>query len=608
MVEGSRLNMQDNIQSLVRKLQNNFINGKTTLGKYVNWSLHENIEKIDAYSNSKHISGDTDSLGRDKPFFNITTAAVNIWYKATDIDRKDIKLKPEKAGDTLAVFLLNVHLQEYMKRENVGMFLNQWGRALAKYGSAVVKFVEKGGRLHMNVVPFNRLIIDSVDFYSNPVIEKLYYTPAQLRGNKLFDQEAVENLIKTLTTRKTADRQMQDVLSDYIELYEVHGELPLSYLTGNEKDENEYVQQMHMISFVGDGKGNYDDFTLFKGREKKNPYMITHLIEEDGRVMGIGAVEHLFEAQWMVNHNIKAIKDQLDLASKLIFQTSDGAFVGQNVLESIESGDIMIHSVNQPLTQLANNSHDITSLQNYAQQWKTLAQEITSTPDAISGNTMPSGTAYRQVAILNNEVHSFFDIMLESKALYLEEMIRDYIIPHLKTKLNSSKEIASTLESHDIRKIDSVFVKAEVARIINERAKEKLLKGEIVEPVDEQALAAQVQGTLDEQGNQRFFKPSDISDMTWAEVFKDIEYTATVEITNEGSNKAERLATLSETLQTVARAPQVLQTPEGRLIFGKILEESAVISPMEYSQISAQSQQQNLQQPPQQQAMTIGGN
>ena len=580
--------MQDNIQALVRKLQDNFINGNTVLGKYVNWSLHENIEKIDAYANSKHISGETDALGREKPFFNITTAAVNIWYKATDIDRKDIKLKAEKASDTLATFLLNIHLQEYMKKENVGTFLNNWGRTLCKYGSAVTKFVEKGGDLHMNVVPWNRLIVDAVDFYNNPVIEKLYYTPGQLRNNTSYDQSVVDGLLDALTTRKTQDNQQKDNLSDYIELYEVHGMLPLSYITGKEKDDNEYVQQMHVISYVGNGKGGYDDFTLIKGREKKNPYVISHLIEEDGRVMAIGAIEHLFEAQWMVNHSVKSIKDQLDLASKLIFQTSDTSFVGQNVLQAIETGDIMIHSVNQPLTQIANNSHDITSLQNYSQQWKTLAQEITSTPDAISGGTMPSGTAYRQVAVLNQEVHNFFDMMIENKALALEGMLRDYIIPHLKTKLNNSKEIAATLSDQDLQYIDSKFIKAESARFINEEYKKTILSGKIAEPIDEKAVMGQIQSALQEQGKQRFFKPSEISDKKWSDIFDGIEYSVNVEITNEASNKAERLTTLNELFQTIARAPQILQDPNGRLFFNKILEESSVVSPLQFSPMQPQ--------------------
>jgi len=575
--------MDNDIYAIVRKLHNDFTQGTTTLGKYVTWSLHDTIEKIDAYSNSKHTSGDKDSLGRDKPFFNINTAAQNIWYKATDVDRKDIKIKAGRAKDTIVSFLLNIHLQEYMKKEKTGMFLNNWGRTLAKYGSAVVKFVEKGGELHMNVIPWNRLIIDSVDFYNNPVIERLFYTPSQLRNNKSFDQEKVKMLLDALTTRKTMDNQQMDSSSEYIELYEVHGEFPLSYLTGKEKDETEYVQQMHVISYVGDGKGKFDDFTLVSGREKKNPYMITHLIEEDGRVMGIGSVEHLFDAQWMVNHSVKAIKDQLDLASKLIFQTSDPAFVGTNVLEAIETGDVLIHAPNQSLTQIANNSHDITSLQNYSQQWKTLAQEITSTPDAISGGTMPSGTAYRQVAVLNQEVHNFFDMMIENKALYLEEMLREYIIPHLKTKFDTSEEIATTLDIENITKLDAMYVKSETNRIVNEINKKAILSGKVAEPVDEQAIQGQVTEVLKEQGDQRFIKPSEIETKTWKEIFDGIEYSVNVEISNEASNKSERLTTLTELLQTVARSPQILQDPNGKIFFNKILEESSIMSPLQLS-------------------------
>ncbi len=138
--------------------------------------------------------------------------------------------------------------------------------------------------------------------------------------------------------RETVERRRKDNRNFYIKLYEVHGMMPLAYLTGKESDKDTYTQQMHVVTFVAnkDNADGYDNFTLYSGREKKDPYMITHLIKEDGRVLGIGAVEHLFESQWMVNHTAKAIKDQLDLASKLIFQTSDGAFVGQNALNAIE--------------------------------------------------------------------------------------------------------------------------------------------------------------------------------------------------------------------------------------------------------------------------------
>lgn len=570
---------------LVRTLENNYVNGNTVISKYVNFNMFDNINKIDAYLNSKHTSGDKDSKNRDKPFFNIVTSAVNIWMRATDIDRKNIRVRATKAEDTVASFLATMLIQDWMRRNNFGVFLNDWGRTLARYGSSVVKFVEKEGVLHADVIPWNRLIVDAIDFEQNPVIEVLEVTEAQLRANKAYDSEMVEKLCNTRQARQTLDKQNRDILSNYIKLYEVHGNLPLSYLTGKEEDKYEFVQQMHVISYVaGKEDGDFDDFTLVSGREK-NPYMITHLIKEDGRSMAIGAVEHLFEAQWMMNHTTKAIKDQLDLASKLIFQTSDGNFVGQNALSAIETGDILVHAVNQPLTSLANNSHDITSLQNFGTQWKNLAQEIVSTPDSLLGNTAPSGTAWRQVEALQQEAHSLFELMTENKGLAIENMFREYVIPHIKKKLNNADVIAAELESHDITKIDSIFLPAEAARIFNQKFIDAVLtRSEL--PSYDQTLE-EVKAGISTLGNQRFIKPSEIGDKMWRDIFKDLEWDLVVDVTGESVDTQNVVTTLTTVLKTIATNPAILQDPNAKLIFNKILENTGAVSPIELSAVQA---------------------
>src|SRR3990167_2471772 len=295
---------QETVAEVVRRQENDYINGTITLGKYVDFSMYETIETILAYLNSKHISGLYDSQNREKPFFNICTALRNIWYRATDLDRKNLRIKATKATyqEWLKAFWATAELKEWMRRERFGVFLNDWGRTLADYGTAVVKFVEQKGKLVPIVVPWNRLIVDAVEFGPNPKIEVLYLTASQLRQNELYDQDMVEKLIETRSARETAGKQKQDNKADYIKLYEIHGELPLSYLTGKEKDEKEYRQQMHVVSFVAaKEKGKFNDFSLYKGKEK-NPHMITYLIKEGGRTLGIGAVESAFESQWMTNH------------------------------------------------------------------------------------------------------------------------------------------------------------------------------------------------------------------------------------------------------------------------------------------------------------------
>jgi hypothetical protein len=258
---------QDSVAELIRTLENDYINGTATTGKYVEFSQYENIEKINAYLNSKFTEGT-----EDRPFFNIVTAAVNIWYRATTVARTKIRIKATKAKQTVLAFVATLLIQDWMRRHDFDEFLNKWDLTEARYGSAVLEFVEQDGDLIPSVIPWNRLITDTVDFDNNPLIKILWLTPAQLRKNKLYDQDQVKALIEAKTARETTGRQKKDNKAEYIKVYEIHGELERSYLTGQDKDEDEFDQQMQAISFVGKkGKRNeYDDFVLFKGKEK-NP-------------------------------------------------------------------------------------------------------------------------------------------------------------------------------------------------------------------------------------------------------------------------------------------------------------------------------------------------
>ena len=582
------------VQEIVRSAEDVYTKGNPTqAGKYVSWSMYETIETIYAYLNSKHISGSKDSKERDKPFFNIVTAVVNIWYRATDIDRKNIRIKADKSEQVLPSFIATQLLQDWMKTAHFGAFLNKWGRTQAAYGSAVTKFVETEGELVATVIPWNRMVCDTVDFASNPQIEVLQFTPAQLRQNKSYDQDMVESLIDAVSSRELLDGQTVDETDNFIKCHEMHANESLSLLTDKEKDENTYRQQMHVVSFVENKDGEFDDFTLFRGKEKQSPYLLTHLIEEDNRTLSKGAVETLFDAQWMKNHTIKQTKDFLDLIAKQIYQTADGSFVGNNVLETIETGDILIHDVNKPITTVSHNTSATTELANSGADWEGQGKESTNTPDAQRGNTMPSGTAYRQVAILEQSSGSLFELMTENRGLSIEEMMRLFILPFLMKQMNSTEEVGAVLDSHDIEFIDKIFVPKKAIKNHNKKAIEAVLAGEIAQPFDPAQGEAEVKESLALQGNQRFFKPSELSEKKWNEVLTDFGKTVTVEVTNENIDKEAMFTTLTSLLEKITKDPTVLQNPDGRKLFNRIMEETGRFSPLELQ--SGQTTQTNAQ-------------
>lgn len=603
------------IGEVVRKLERDYIRGNTIISKYVTFNMWDTIEKIEAYLNSKHISGSYDSKGRKKPFFNVVTSASNIWFRATDLDRKNVIIKPTKSHDTLEAILATIWVQDWMRKHNFGSFLNEWGRVLARYGSAVIKFVENSNGLNISVIPWNRLIVDPVEFDPNPKIEILEFTEAQLRESG-YDEDKVNNLINAKKARETLDNRRKDNKSDYYKLYEVHGKFPVSMLKesqgkgATEADKKKYTDQMYVYSYVGgNGEKDIQDFILYSGEEEKCPYMITHLIKEDGRTLAIGAVEHLFENQWMQNHTAKAIKDQLDLASKLMFQTSDGQFLGENVLDAIENGDIMVHKVNEPITQVNNGSHDITQWQNFATTWKALGNEITGISESMLGQNPPSGTAWRQTEALLQESHSLFELMTENKGLHVEEMLRNFILPYLKKKTNNTDEIVATLSDYGMDKIETMYIKSEAIRRVKDNIKQALLTGTMPKNLDIIQQQNDIKQELIDSGNMRFLKPSEISDKTWKQIFKDLEWDVEINITGELKNSDAVMTTLNTLLTTLVRLNGQPMSPEVKFVFKKILTETSAITPIEFDSITSNpAPQPQMNQPIQPNPQTLSNN
>jgi hypothetical protein len=547
------------------------------LGKYTTHDHAEVLATTQAYLNSQHISGKLDSKNREKPFHNIVTQAVNVWYKATDVDRKDIKIKPTKAGNRVKSFIATILFRDWMREHNFGQFLNKWGYTLSAYGSAVSKFVEQDGKLVPSIIDWDRLICDPIDFYSNPVIEKIYYTPAQLRALP-YDQEEVERVIeaneKSGETRETFENQPSDNRAEYIGVYEIHGELPLWYLTYKEGDETIYRQQMHVV-FIKKGKNEEDDIetTLYSGKEKQNPYFISHLIEQDGRTLSIGAVEYLFDSQWMVNYSVKLIKDQLDIASKLVSQTSDTDFAGRNVINEMDVGDILVTKENQPIVPVNLQASSFPYLSNFVEIWKQGGRGITGVNESVTGETMPSGTPYRLGAMLNTESHTLFEMMRENKGLYLEDMIRQYVLPFFKKSLKKTDEIVVTLEGEELEKFDELSMPLR----LEQELRQALMAGKMPSMQELETMVDEGNHTM---GNLRGMKLS--TKKTWVDYFSDLDMNAVeVDITGEQLNKAEFYSAVNAVLQMLMSNPNALQDPNIKKLLDKILDEAGMVSPLE---------------------------
>ena len=70
MAYNSSLKENSDIGQFIRSAESDWTGGTTQMSKYVDMNIFEDISTIYAYLDSKHVSGPTDSQGREKPFFN----------------------------------------------------------------------------------------------------------------------------------------------------------------------------------------------------------------------------------------------------------------------------------------------------------------------------------------------------------------------------------------------------------------------------------------------------------------------------------------------------------------------------------------------------------
>lgn len=328
------------------------------------------------------------------------------------------------------------------------------------------------------------------------------------------------------------------------------------------------------------------EILLFAEETKEFPYKYLAYNEREGATLGIGIVEDGLQAQRMVNNYIVSQYNAMELAGKTAIVTNAKS-LGKNALTDFQTGDVWEIEDGEQVTSVNLAPSAFTAFTGLVEQWDRQYERASSTPESITGETMPSGTPYRAIAIQNQEASSIFSYRLEEMGLFLEEIINEWVLPYLVKKLNKKHILSSEYTAQELQELD----KAYATKRANQMAIERILNGDIVTGEDYNKI---IEGLIAEQnisGSSRFL---DIPEG----YYNDWEGYATVMITNEKKSKAVQMESLSNIMLQVAQAPQILQDPSLFRVFSQIVELSgADISPLDLkpSPVQAQPMQQQNQ-------------
>lgn len=550
----------------ISKLQESY-DSTITIMDGLTHSQKDVINQVEYYTNSKYLNGMLDEFGRHKPFYNIVNFRVNTATKATDLDTKDIQVYSSEQKNRIKSMLFGKEIKNWMRKNYFSKTLNTINFTRIKYGGVLVKRVFVNNDITLQVPEWKNLITDQVDIKNGFKIEKHYLTPIDIQNKEDVWEGIAENkdLIEKIIKSNDKDNNRICIL-------EVEAQFPDNVIDG---ESEKYTLQKHIILT---DKEEQPVAVLHQERLKTSQYKYISWLEASGRGLGIGIVEEGFEAQIATNDVVMKEGDIRELATKVLVIT-DSDVMEDNVMRESQMGDIYKLGKGDQFTRVDLTPNILPELSNTMKSWDDQYSRSSSTFEAVTGETMPSGTPFRSIAIQNQEARSMFDYRKEEFGIFLNEIFTDWIIPHIRKNLNREHILSSDFNDEELIEIDEAFA----SETISERIWQSALAGnpmtqeefDTLFDVEKKALSK----TLKKRRHIEIPK----------DYFKDVEFELDIITTGEQVNK-------QATFETLANMLQFIQDPNKRnKVMGKIVELSGVgISPSVFDAPEAP------QQPPQQ--------
>jgi len=513
------------------------------------------LELIELYLNSQFKTGNRDSEGLKKHFYNISNFRCAVGSKATDIDTKDIKLIAEEGQSYYPAWFLGKGLRMWMKEKKFGQLINKIIYTLPKYGTVVIKTIQGEPILVRLANLFEDPTADSLE-ESGFVIERHLYTPQELRKR---NWENIEEVIADW--RKKQGKISKKKEDRFIEIWERCGEAKNEWL--KEGEEEGYSNALFVVYHkAGKGQG----LVLHKTEISELPYREVHWEKVPGRWLGKGVMEIMFENQIRMNELVNLKAQGLRWSSLHIFQSRD-EMVNRNLLVDTVNGEVL--RVRSEITPVAVEERNLAAYSQDETRWDMNSDQKTFSYDVVRGQRAPAGTPLGSSVLQTQMATGYFKMKQEDIGMFLRNLLLDVIIPAFKKK-NKGEHILNFMgDEAEIEKLDGLIVGVRTERkILDFLAKKRTIPSarfvSLIRSIEEERL---------NKTDQRYIKiPKGFYD--------NIKYKVDIVITGEQRDLSAKIATLQTVLTIIGSNPTILQDPRTRKVFNKILDYAGV-SPLE---------------------------
>lgn len=538
------------------------------------WNMSEHIERCTNVANGWYHSGKNDGLRR---YDDIVTPIINVAVRSEGFDVKDIVPFVNDIQNSYKSFLVKKRHPQWARKNELDTFIDDIVESSVIYDLVLVKNVNN---TRPEVVPLQKIAFcDQTDIMTGPICLKHQYSPAELTKFKgKWNDEAIDEAIIMSKEEKVvmqANNRTAKTPGKYIEVFELHGYLPESWLDEG-GDPFKYVNQMHIVCYYTSKDGNKNGITLFKGKTKEitNTFKSLVIRKIHGRACGRSIVETLFEPQVWMNYSAQRIQKLLASAINVFYSDSDD--VANQKLSSLPDNTILKIETGKNLGKLDGSPQNLTAFTNEQVNLQTQARILGSASEAQLGVNPTSGTPFALQNLVVQQGQGIHEYRQGKIATFVADVLyRDWILQYLVDDMNKGITFSEELTLDEMQEIADIIARNKAEQQIIE----KILEGELVTEATREQLIQTYKEQFAQGGSRKFFE-------TIQGELEDIPLEVFVNIKGKQKNMAQEADKITNIIREVLRNPQAFQQVPGvGKAFNQLLENSGM-SPIDFSQIS----------------------
>lgn len=502
------------------------------------WSMKEHIELTVLYKNSQLKSGKNEYT----PVKNITLPILRLQYRAEGFDVKDIQLFVNDKDDYYKSFLIRKFHEKWARENDIDTFIDELVESYVDYGGVLVKDLnsKKPEVVHLETIAF----CDQTDMLSGPIGIKHFYSPDQLLDMKKVGWGDTKNgatiSIPELITlsreekKEQKDGQVAQTPGRYIEIYEVHGNMPKVFFNPNDTS-GEYETRLCICAFYQKkGSTEKQGVILYSALETESPFKMLLRDGIYGRALGFGGAEELFEAQVWTNYDQIRMQDMLEAASKTIMKYIGPGLKNRQKIRDMDNLEMLELDQGEDVTQVDIFPRNMKLFEQSTAEWNSHAHDIGSATGALLGEMPTSHTSYNMMALITSQGQAIHDYRRGKIATFVGEIYRDWILPYIVKEIVQGQEFLAELDMEELQSVaDAVVMNG-----VNDMVRERILNGELIDPTEIDALKQQMRDSFMKRGNKHFI-----------EIFKGEMKEAPIDVEVSIANKQKDLGKVATELK-----------------------------------------------------------